>query len=271
MLRLGHIEYSNCLPVHALLLERGAAGVELCRGVPSALNAALASGGIDVAPCSSIEFARHVERYRLLSGIVIGAYGAVESIVLESRRPLSDLAGATIAVPTASATSVVLLRVLLERRLGVHPVYRWFDQTGVDPLESGADAALWIGDVALRRPAAPDRLTFDLGTEWTDWTGLPFAFALWQTSAGPERDGELRALQRLLLESLEYFESDVEGLAARHAATFGFTPARLAQYWRRLRYRLTPAVKQGLGQFYAHAAALGEAPSAPALRWVDPD
>lgn len=272
VLRLGHIEYSNCLPVHALLVERGAPGVELVRGVPSALNAELAAGRIDVSPSSSIEYARHADRYRLLPGVVIGSVGPVESILLESRRPLEELDGARVAVPTASATSVVLLRVLLERRLGVRPVYRWFDQAAVaDPLGSGAEAALWIGDAALRRTATPGRALHDLGQEWTEWTGLPFAFALWQTCAGPERDPELVVLQRRLAESLEYFESDVEGLARRHAAAFGLSPERLARYWRGLQFRLTPAVKQGLGQFYTHAAALGEAPAAPAPRWVGED
>jgi hypothetical protein len=34
MIRLGHIEYSNCIPVHALLLEPPA-GRRLVRDVPS--------------------------------------------------------------------------------------------------------------------------------------------------------------------------------------------------------------------------------------------
>src|SRR5690606_3269823 len=99
MIRLGHIEYSNCVPVHALLLERGAEGVELVRDIPSRLNAALARGDIDVAPCSSIEYARHADEYSILPGHAIGSAGAVQSILLESRMPLAALDGEHIAVP----------------------------------------------------------------------------------------------------------------------------------------------------------------------------
>src|SRR5688500_3636940 len=112
MIKLGHIEYSNCFPVHALLLTRMPAGsaVELVGGTPAELNEALAAGTIDVAPCSSIEYARHAERYRLLPDFVIGSDGPVGSILFECSRPIAELNDATIKVPTASATSVVLLK-----------------------------------------------------------------------------------------------------------------------------------------------------------------
>ena len=58
-------------------------------------------------------------------------------------------------MPTASATSVVLLKVLLRLRWGVRPRFRWFDQAAEDPFAAGADAALFIGDVALRADLYP--------------------------------------------------------------------------------------------------------------------
>src|SRR5687767_11862294 len=120
MLRLGHIDYSNCLPVHAALLETSPAGIEIINGTPAELNDALAAGEIDVAPASSIEYARHPGRYRVLPGLVIGSYGPVQSIRLESSVHIESLANARVAVPTASATSVVLLRILLELRYGIN-------------------------------------------------------------------------------------------------------------------------------------------------------
>ena len=51
MLKLGHITYSNCFPVHARIIDCGAPeGVEIVEGVPSYLNARLERGEIDVAP-----------------------------------------------------------------------------------------------------------------------------------------------------------------------------------------------------------------------------
>ena len=271
MLRLGHIEYSNCFPVHALLVDRGAPSwLELVPGIPSELNRALAAGEIDVSPCSSIEFARHADHYRILPDFVIGSDGPVQSILVESDRPLDALDGEEVALPTASATSVVLLRILLEQRLGIRARYRWFDQaTEADPVSGGAAAALRIGDVALRREFPAGRLVQDLGALWNEWTGLPFAFAVWQASPGPESDAELLALHALLLESRTWFYHNAGDLACRHQATFGLPPARLDAYWRSLSYTLDERMLRGLLHFYACAAELGEVPvPPPALRWV---
>ena len=154
---------------------------EMVEGVPSHLNELLARGEIDVAPCSSIEYARHAERYRILPDLVIGSRGAVRSILLIGDRPPEELDGRTIALPTASATSVVLLRILLRVRWRVTPHFLFFDQRSEDPWAGGADAALFIGDVALRAdPGTPTRFGWTWGRSGGDETGLPFAFAVWQ-------------------------------------------------------------------------------------------
>jgi chorismate dehydratase len=271
MLRLGHIEYSNCFPIHALLVDRALPPwLQLVPGIPSQLNRALAAGDIDVSPCSSIEYARHADRYRILPDLVIGSDGPVQSILVESERPLDELDGAEVVLPTASATSVVLLRILLEQRYGIRPRYRWFDQaTEADPVSGGAAAALRIGDVALRRRFPAGRLVEDLGAVWNEWTGLPFAFAVWQASRGPDADEELTALHALLLESRDFFYENAAALARRHHAGFGLEPERLDRYWRSLSYALDERMRRGLLRYYACAAELDEVPTpAPDLRWV---
>jgi chorismate dehydratase len=271
MIRLGHIEYSNCIPVHALLLERPPAGVELIRDVPSALNAALAAGTIDVAPCSSIEYARHAADYAILPGLAIGSAGPVQSILLESAVPIERLDGAQIAVPTASATSVVLLRALLELRLGIRPRYEWWEQTAAgDPIDDGAAAALRIGDVALGRNVPVGRGVHDLGALWWEWTGLPFAFAVWQVrrAADPAEVAEVAALLR---ESHAWFVPRAADLAVRYAPAFGLSSRRLLQYWHSLQFDLDAAMQQGLLHFYELAARLGEAPPVDRLDILEAD
>src|SRR5262245_39586547 len=216
MLRLGHIDYSNCLRVHAAILDALPATLSIAHGTPGELNQALACGAIDVAPCSSIEYARHAQRYRALPGLVIGSKGPVQSIRLESTCELQQLDGRTVAVPTASATSVVLLRILLQLQLGSQANFVWYEQhADGDPISNGAAAALWIGDDALQRPLQSDRYTHDLGELWTDWTGLPFAFALWQTHLPPERDHDLQWLAGQLQSSLHTSLADPYALALR--------------------------------------------------------
>jgi chorismate dehydratase len=267
-LRLGHIVYSNCFPVHARLLDRGAPGwIDIVEGVPGLLNGLLEAGEIDVAPCSSIEFARNADRYRVLPDLVIGSRGPVRSIVFASTRPPEQLQDALVAMPTASATSVVLLKVLLRLRWGVQARFRWFDQALEDPFAAGADAALFIGDVALRQdlyPHVPHR--FDLGAEWWAHTGLPFAFAVWQ--AGRGSDGALRRLHAELLESRAYGLANRADLAARWADRFGFDADFLDRYWAGLSYELDDAMLQGLATFYRLAAEIGEIPAAPRLHFA---
>jgi chorismate dehydratase len=269
MIRLGHIEYSNCFPIHAELLEQGAPGVQVVTGIPAQLNRALAAGDIDIAPASSIEYARHADRYRVLPEFVIGSYGAVHSILFESRIPLEQLSHATVAVPTASATSVVLLKVLLHFKYNINPRFEWFTQEdGRDPLAGGAAAALWIGDVALRRSFAADRFVFDLGAEWTAWTRLPFAFAIWQTTLSAERDAELEPLIASFRRSRARVREDAGALAERHARLFGLPPLKLARYWKSLRYEFDAAMQDGLLHYYRLASSLSEVPRIDAIAWA---
>jgi chorismate dehydratase len=246
MLRLGHIRYSNCFPVHARFVHKAPPpGVRLVFGVPSHLNDLLARGLIDVAPSSSIEYARHGNRYRLLPNVVIGSCGAVRSILLVGAPP-DTLDGGVVALPTASATSVVLLKILLRTRWRVTPRFIWFDQASTDPFALGAAAALYIGDIALRRdlhPHAPARV--DLGAEWYAETGLPFAFALWQARGGSTP--ALRALSTALVDSYAYWRE-------RRASG--------------LQFELDAPMVEGVRAFYRLAAEVGVVTTTPPLVWI---
>jgi chorismate dehydratase len=269
MIRLGHIEYSNCFPLHAELLEQGSPHVSVISGIPAALNRALAAGEIDVAPASSIEYARHAGRYRVLPHFAIASHGPVHSILFESSRPIEELNGTRVAIPTASATSVVLLKILLRLKYNVTVRFEWFTQEdGGDPFREGAAAALWIGDVALRRSFTAAHLIYDLGTEWTDWTQLPFAFAIWQTTLPAERDAELEPLIESFTRSRARFRAQPIALAEQYATSFGVAPQRLGRYWKTLRYDFDAATQEGLLHYYQLAATLGESPRVDRIAWA---
>ncbi|MBW3628218.1 MAG: menaquinone biosynthesis protein [Gemmatimonadetes bacterium] len=267
-LRLGHIVYSNCFPVHARLIDRPRSGdPRIVEGIPSHLNELLERGAIDVAPCSSIEYARYASRYRLLPDLVIGSRGPVRSIQLLSDRPIAELDGQRVALPTASATSVVLLKILLRHRWGAVTEFFWFDQAREDPFALGAAAALFIGDVALRPdlyPAADARA--DLGEEWWRHTGLPFAFAVWQAASADT--AALATLHATLLESRLYGRENRQALAVRYASRFGLPADMLESYWADLSFELDAPMLEGLRTFYRLAAEIGEIGAAPELRWI---
>src|SRR5437899_10939680 len=107
MIRLGRIAYANMAPV----FFRVDVEVEEVHGVPTDLNRRLIAGELDLAPISSIEYARNADRLRILPRLCVSSEGAVDSIQLVSRVPLEQVR--QIAVTPESATSVVLPKVLL--------------------------------------------------------------------------------------------------------------------------------------------------------------
>ena len=136
--------------------------------MPTALNGQLLAGELDVAPISSIEYARHADRLRILPRLCVSSEGAVDSIQLVSKTPLEHVR--TVAVTPESATSVVLTKVLLPEATHV-------------PLGEPAEAKLLIGDAALKSAFEDPTPHYDLGRLWLERTGLPMVFAVW---AAPE-------------------------------------------------------------------------------------
>lgn len=266
MLKLGHIVYANCVPVHAGILDKAVDfPFELVEGIPSQLNRLLFAGGVDVSPSSSIEYALHPGRYRIMPGLSITSKDAALSIILESRFPLELLDAKRVALTTASATSNVLLRVVLEIMTGVRPEYGMYEQGVEDPLD-GVDALLTIGDLALHRAAAPRlRHVYDLGEVWRRHTGLPFVFALWQINYRKDIDNELGLLYDILSRSKRYGLERLPLLAERSAPRFGFSPDTLLRYWNTFSYDFGISEQQGLLAYYAYAAELGVIARAPEL------
>ncbi|HEY7461450.1 MAG TPA: menaquinone biosynthesis protein [Gemmatimonadota bacterium] len=267
MLALGHIAYANCFPVHGpLLLGDVPFGGEVVTGDPGLLNRLLATGRVQVAPCSSIEYARHYPRYRLLPDLSISSRGEVRSILLTATRAPEDLGRCRVGLPTASASSACLAEILLRRRWGAEPELVWFEQLQEEPLER-CDAALYIGDAALRlRRERPDLVWTDLGSVWTEWTGLPFVYALWQVHAPPALAEDVAACARAVAESKAAGLDDLDGLARRYPDPFPLSTSELAAYWRALDYGLGAEVREGLRAFYALAVEIGRLERVPPLQ-----
>lgn len=268
MLRLGHIIYSNCLPPHAgILARRNEFPFEIVEGIPTELNRLLYEGRVDVSPSSSIEYAMNPGRYLLFPGISISSRKRAMSIILESRFPVSELHERTIALTTASATSIVLLRILLEIWQGVVPRFTFFEQ-GVDDPSGRSDAMLTIGDIALKRARNSDYPhVYDLGELWHEFTGLPFVFALWQINYKKNIDKELGVLYDILLRSKEYGLLHLRELAVSGAERYGISAEILHDYWRSLSYDLGDSEVKGLMTFYEHAVGLGVVEKVPGLRF----
>jgi chorismate dehydratase len=246
-LRLGRISYVNMAPV----FYRVEADVEEIQGVPTELNGALLRGECDVAPISSIEYARNADRLRLLPRLCVASEGAVDSIQLVSRKPLEQVR--SVAVTPESATSVVLTKVLLPEAQHL-------------PLDEPADARLLIGDAALKSAFEDPTPHYDLGRLWLERTGLPMVFAVW---ACPEPlAAGLSELEDALVASVRLARAEPETLAYEASDRYGYPPGFLARYFEKLRYRFGPRERAGLMTFLELARDVGELDEVPELRFV---
>ncbi|HEX6491063.1 MAG TPA: menaquinone biosynthesis protein [Gaiellaceae bacterium] len=247
MIRLGRIGYVNMAPV----FYRLEAEVEELVGVPTDLNRCLLEGDCDLAPISSIEYARHAERLRLLPRLCVSSEGAVDSIQLVSRLPLEHVR--TVAVTPESATSVVLTKVLLPEAKHVS-------------LGEDAEATLLIGDAALKSAFEDPTPHHDLGRLWLERTGLPMVFAVW---AAPEpAPAGLTELEDALVASVRLARAEPERLAYEASERYGYPAGFLARYFEKLRYRFGPRERAGLLTFLELARDVGELEAVPELRFL---
>jgi chorismate dehydratase len=247
MIRLGRISYVNMAPV----FYRLDADVEEVQGVPTELNRRLVAGEIDLAPISSIEYARHADTLRILPRLCVSSEGAVDSIQLVSRLPLERVR--TVAVTPESATSVVLTKVLLPEAEHV-------------PLGEDADATLLIGDAALKSAFEDPTPHHDLGRLWLERTGLPMVFAVWATPDPPQPGTS--ELEEALVASVRLARAEPEQLAHEASERYGYPAGFLARYFEKLRYRFGPRERAGLYTFLEMAHDAGELDRVPELRFV---
>src|SRR5437879_5491757 len=248
-LRLGRISYANMAPV---FYELDGIGLEQVSGVPTELNEKLLAGEVDVAPISSIVYARNADRLRLLPRLCVSTEGAVDSIQLITRKPLDQVR--SVAITPESATSVVLTRVLL-------------GEVDLVPLDRPADAKMLIGDAALHSAFDDPTPHYDLGRLWQERTGLPMVYAVWACREGVEEG--LEELERAHLRSLALSRAEPEALARRASAEYGWPAGFLARYFEKLRYHIGPCERQGMQRFFELAHLSGELETVPELRFVD--
>lgn len=258
--RLGVIDYLNCVPVYDWLLGQmasdGLPSIETVAGTPAQMNQALLSGAIDISNVSSVAFGEHADEWLLVPHLSVAAHGAVESVLLFSwQDDWRALDGRSIALTDHSATSVALVRLLSERRYGIQPHYVT-QPPDLDAMLAEHDAALLIGDIALReghlRRAIAGRgqpHVFDLATEWQTWTGLPFCFSVWAARAERADAIATSEVVRLLHDSRARGIGNIDRLAHEAAARLDLPIAVCARYLRLLDYDLGPSDLDGLRHF----------------------
>lgn len=279
-LTIGRIPYINCYPVYGAI-DRGLIRIDadLVDGVPTALNALMAEGKLDVSVVSAVEYARDSRRYLLLPDLAISCDGPVRSVMLFSKRPATELSRRRVLVSRSSMTSVALLELLFENVWHARPVFVPTDAEISDVARFGAEdheARLVIGDAALlleSNSTTPGRRggkqsqgvpqyphAYDLGAEWKRWTGLPFVFAVWVAQRNVAVDAALAAHAGLIA-SRDWGIANVPTLAKQAAEATSVAVDACEQYLEGLDYGLSYPHLAGLTEFYRRLVERGSVPN----------
>ena len=167
-IKISAVSYTNTLP----FLQGIKASddvmrqIELSVDVPSACARRLINNEVDlgIVPVAALS---RIPNYHIITDYCIGSDGAVDSVFIFSNKPISEIK--SIRLDTESRTSNGLARILL--------THYW--KMNVEVTMAGeADAYVLIGDRTFgKKQDIP--YVYDLGEIWKEFTGLPFAYAVW--------------------------------------------------------------------------------------------
>jgi chorismate dehydratase len=256
LIRFGQINFINVLPLTMpLLASQDHALVEFVLDTPSALNKSFEEGNLDVSAMSSFYFLQN-GNLELVPLISIASKGAVGSVLFFADRPLRLLQGCKIAITSASATSVNLLKVLFAEKLGFIPEFVVCDEPEINSKFAGA---LVIGDRALAfdqnwnarsGDMVGDSIRVDLGSWWFEAFSLPMVFGVW--AARKQFVAANRARFEGLCADLRHFfdvglNDQFAAVVAEASRRTGLSSERLSVYYRReLNFDLTAEHLKGL-------------------------
>lgn len=140
-----------------------------------------------------------IPNYRIISDYCIGSNGAVDSVFIFSKKPITSIK--TLLLDAQSRTSNGLAQILLK--------HYW--KRDVQIVTTGeADAYVLIGDRTFgKKDTVP--FAYDLGYYWKEMTGLPFAFAVWVSNKELPNDFQ-HAFNEALAKGVEHPEEIIKGL-----------------------------------------------------------
>ncbi|SER44452.1 menaquinone biosynthetic enzyme MqnA/MqnD family protein [Salipaludibacillus aurantiacus] len=253
---IGEISYTNIRPMfyYADRESLKQAGCEFVPAIPSKLNKDMERGLVDVGGISSFSYGEHSEEYKILPDLSVSSTREVGSIFLFSKHPIDKLDGKSIALTSSSATSVNLLKIILQKfyqlNVGYQTTFPEYSQ-----MMSEHDGCLLIGDDAIlaKFSLPPDIYCYDLGELWKHFTGLPMTYAVFavREEAWKNQSLLLADVHREFLNSKQQciesgFEEMIQSIQFQLGGSFRFWK----DYFSNLNYELSEKHLEGLHRFY---------------------
>jgi chorismate dehydratase len=308
-LRISVVQYLNTAPLvrgftHGRLQNK----YDLSFTVPSQCAEALRTGAADVAIIPAIEYQRIVSQgipLTILPDLAIASKERVRSLLLISKVPIRQ--ASRIALDPSSRSTQALTKILAAKRWQITPEF--FESTpvasanggnravengpnvdtGIPAILANADAALVIGDAALRIAIAaeargvkpgPDSewLTtgatigaaslsqlhiYDIVKEWWHLTEKPAVLAIWAARPDPAtptliKDVPIKHVAADFQASRDFGLTQIPQIAAEAANEMHLPEKELRLYLgKNIDYSLDPENLQGLQRFFQESQSLG--------------
>lgn len=263
---IGEISYTNILPFF-YHLDREQLTEQHCHfvpQVPSQLNSGMAEGRIDIGGISSFAYAANAGAYTLLPNLSVTSYGQVNSIFLFSKVCLQELSGKKIALTSSSASSVHLLKIILQYFHSLETTYTTM-KPNLEEMLQAHDACLLIGDdaIAAKRDLPATMFAYDLGQLWYEQTGLPMTYAVFavRNETITKQASLVGAVYRSFLKSKQLSEAThYQPMIADIIRTHGGEEPFWNQYFKQLCNDFGPNEQKGLLYFYSLAYKMGFLP-----------
>ncbi|MCF0216640.1 MAG: menaquinone biosynthesis protein [Fibrobacteraceae bacterium] len=285
-LRVGRIPFLVCAPFFFDFLGREGCfpDVDFVDGPPSDHCKGLKNGSIHLSPASSITFAQKPGAFVLSPELCTSCSFEVRSVKLFSKFPVEKLGGRKVLMSFQSQTSVALVRILLECRFGIRPDYKEVlpgvasrilnDFTLYGNSFEEVDACVLIGDHALEENQRHRfEFSYDLGSLWQEWQGLPFVFGAWiiaKEALVPELRPTLVEYMENTRRSIEKFRLNPSAALDRWLAKYPVCLPRsvVEDYYGVLDYHFTEDRKQSLSLFFEYAKKLGLVEISPKIEFL---
>ncbi|MDW7771774.1 MAG: menaquinone biosynthesis protein [Desulfobulbaceae bacterium] len=259
LVRIGMVKYINTAPIYEEWKTMPIDPAwQVTTAPPSTLNRLLSDDMLDLGMVSCYEYAARPEQYRILADLSISANGPVGSVFLFSRVQPQDLSGRLVMLTGQSATSVALVKIVLEEFHGISPRYAVGDILADDPEVS---AILAIGDDALRLNISNDYpFKLDLADVWKEHTGLPFVFAVFAVReefvrSQPEA---LEQVRQTLVDCREKGKINLAKICRVVALRIPMDVDSCHAYLLQIQHHLGPEHRQALEQFFSYLIKRGE-------------
>lgn len=257
--RLGHINFLNVLPLtYSLVHDNYQDGIHIVNGVPAVINNDLLTGRLDAAEVSSIVYARNSDKLSILPDVCVRSDSEVQSIILVSKKPIYELNEDTIILTAKSATSHVLLKIIMNKAYDANPNYYVRHLTPSELVPADASASLFIGDDALyinHHRKKYDYYYYDLGREWKKMTGLSMVYAIWVVNRDFAKNNPdaVKLLYERVYNGIRHGYKKKHEIISSAIESNPFTYEQLDTYLERIRWNLTEEYVEGLKMFYRMA------------------